>query len=672
MPIITSLSGNEFTEAAQRGGLLEKVPFVGKAIIKLVDPFVKAFDGAMDEAGIQLAIDMKARIGKNLDGSLRPLTAAERSNITAFIDEIRGLASSEKLGVSPLMRAMENFALLAPRYNRSISALLWDTVFDKGLRGTAAREALRRSLTWLTLITSAYKMVEYRYKTEEKDRTIEGMWDHVWRGIIPSSPEFFLFDIGGTMIGPGTKVRSLLKLFGDTYVTAKDDPKSLYEWSMANPFIRFGRGNASPVVSDVWDIISGHNYIGEPTGWRDGWELGFVDNLKRSGKTTLLPDIMPKWAQTALLESGGAGQRATRGAVEFFGGRAHPLRRSQLAQKIADREGLGDYEELDARVKHLIDRRVSEEMEAAGRLMYPGELGPKYKEKDDADKDLLMDLQSISEKYLRASIDSMDYAPRLARKKYNEALNERRGYLYGVKWDEEKGRTIGGLLEDLYPMDEEQEEPEPETKEHLVWRYGQTFNEAINPETGKLDFDILEKVQGKFWASLTPADGDTLLRNLRVLEGEYDSSMQNMVDAGRYAGSVRILLGGETVGYYDLEDHKMVETYIASVTGISRAIIREYLKKTIPEREAARKGRQGELIGKALDKAARNGGMLWRLRANFVNNAPKGWKQAMLEAGYRYQGKDDIEDRVFAKVKAGTSLPKRDYKMLYRNMLIGQ
>ena len=44
----------------------------------------------------------------------------------------------------------------------------------------------------------------------------------------------------------------------------------------------------------------------------------------------------------------------------------------------------------------------------------------------------------------------------------------------------------------------------------------------------------------------------------------------------------------------------------------------------------------------------------------------------MFEAGYQYMGKDEIEAKVFAMVKAGETLPKHNYKNMHRAMLIGQ
>ena len=46
------------------------------------------------------------------------------------------------------------------------------------------------------------------------------------------------------------------------------------------------------------------------------------------------------------------------------------------------------------------------------------------------------------------------------------------------------------------------------------WQYGQTFDGATIPETGKLDFETLDKLQDKFWESLTSAQTDELLRKI--------------------------------------------------------------------------------------------------------------------------------------------------------------
>jgi integrase len=62
-----------------------------------------------------------------------------------------------------------------------------------------------------------------------------------------------------------------------------------------------------------------------------------------------------------------------------------------------------------------------------------------------------------------------------------------------------------------------EQEPELGTKDDRLWQYAQTFKSAINPETGKIDFDTLDKLQDKFWESMTSAHADELLRGMSVL-----------------------------------------------------------------------------------------------------------------------------------------------------------
>ena len=131
-------------------------------------------------------------------------------------------------------------------------------------------------------------------------------------------------------------------------------------------------------------------------------------------------------------------------------------------------------------------------------------------------------------------------------------------------------------------------------------------------------------------------------------------------------------LSGQRISYYDLDQHKAVESYIVRATGANAGTVREYISKTSAERKAVRKTTEGERIGKAFDKAERKNGILWKLRQAFVTKAPSQWRQAMFEAGYSYQGKGAIEKRVFAKIRAGATLPKRNYKKQYRDALIGQ
>ena len=137
---------------------------------------------------------------------------------------------------------------------------------------------------------------------EDKDEIIEHF--------NPNSSKFFTWDVAGQNVGPGSKVRSLIKLIAQS----ADNPDELLEFSMDNPALRFLRGNLSPVIGSSIDLITGRSYIGDPT--RDGM-LSF-------SKEILAGNLLPIWVQSALLEGGNIKGRTARGLAEFFGGRAYP------------------------------------------------------------------------------------------------------------------------------------------------------------------------------------------------------------------------------------------------------------------------------------------------------------------------------------------------------------
>jgi len=301
--IITRGGATEFTEAMGRGGILRPNPKsrMGEVATsplkiagKVLEPFQRGFEGALDVAGIEMA--------KSLDHY--GTTAARINDVTSFVNNFRGVTSSSRLGVSFGTRQLETMALLAPRYNRAIAGLVFDTVHG-GLKGNLARRALAQGVGAVALVAVAISIA--RGESE----------DEILRHFRPDDPAFMTWKIGGQNIGPGTKLRSILRLFA---LSAKD-PERLLDTSvgwgkleyMKNPVMKFGRGLASPVASTSWDLVTGKDFIGDPT--RDGL-LSFTK--------TMAENVMPIWVQTVAFEGGTPLERATRGAAEFFGMRAYP------------------------------------------------------------------------------------------------------------------------------------------------------------------------------------------------------------------------------------------------------------------------------------------------------------------------------------------------------------
>ncbi len=299
--LILSKGGQtEYTEAFRTGGIMQsKAVAPAKAVL---EPFQRGFESAMDTAGIEL------RKAYNYMANT-PQKAAE---IEQFINEIRGVTSSARIGVSPSVRSLETAAFLAPRYNRATFALLSD-IANGGIRGNEARKALTALIGGVTATATAVTLARG-----------EG-WEGVKKHLDPRNPSQFLtWEIAGQRIGPGSKIRSLTVLLGKII----NKPEQTVNY--VNSFIR---GNFSPVASTGYDILMGSDYIGEPTRPGRG-SYGQITGMKEGmiglSKRVFAENLLPIWLQSTLLEGGDLEGKAVRGTAEFFGGRAYNLEQSQI------------------------------------------------------------------------------------------------------------------------------------------------------------------------------------------------------------------------------------------------------------------------------------------------------------------------------------------------------
>jgi len=513
---------------------------------------------------------------------------------------------------------------------------------------------------------------------------------------------FYTVRMGGrdfSFFGPAI---GLVRAIGTLGIGITEDPSPR---GVAKAMAAASKGLGGGVVRLVWDNVTGYGFTGDPAPigvFREDPEIGRVSDPRNLSEALdilqyvgeLAIPIAPGAVGGELFEGVKSAREGDWGRVagaglasvgEVAGVRVTRITRKEEAEELSQEKYGVPYESLTYQVQDEIDDLLTERM---GEDTYGGPKEYLHKRREKADDKLIERTQEISNEWLSGSPAGTGYHPPAARKLLNEAKAVHRRTNYGEQWSEEKGRMTGGILEQLYDRDEEKEVPEQGTREYRIWQYGQTFVDATDKQTGELDFDKLNKLQGRFWASLRyrfdPTTGrrvnevDEMLESIRLMEGDYDPRMQYLVDAGRYAGSLRLNVKGETVGYYDLENHKKVEDYIVDRTkahDVSRAAIRAYLKKGYEERKAARKSKQGERIGKVLAIASSEGGILWTLRDEFVKRAPEEWRLAMFEAGYRYQGKTGekgYEYAMFKRIRAGTPHPRLDYKRLYRGTLIGQ
>ncbi len=260
---------------------------------------------ALDVAGIE--------IKKSLQHMAT--TPEKAAQVDAFINEFRGLISTAKLGVGSVQRQVETAAILAPRYNRAIAALMFD-VFNGNLRGKLARDAFIKT-TAGTILTS----IAISIGLGERDPK------QLARHLNPADPDFLTWEIAGQRVGPGSKVRSVLRMIGQfEQAIAKGEPERLISIGMDNPGLAFIRGNLSPVVGSSLDLLSGENYIGDPTR----------QNMLQFSKEILAKNLLPLTIQSALFEGTGPMSKAVLSGGQFVGLRTIPESEWDLVVRRGD------------------------------------------------------------------------------------------------------------------------------------------------------------------------------------------------------------------------------------------------------------------------------------------------------------------------------------------------
>jgi hypothetical protein len=475
------------------------IPTAGKLYMGFLRGAQQGFEASIDIAGIELL--------KSLDH--KAVDAISTQQIDDFTNEFRGLANSSRLGTTAKQRQWESLALLAPRYNRAIVAMLAD-VGRGGLRGDEARKKLASGIAAISAMAVAFSLA----RGEDPDEIVEHF--------IPTSPKFMTWNIEGTNVGFGSKVRSLIKLSASIYTTVQQgEGDKLNDWSMDNPGFRFIRGNLSPIVSTGVDALMGRTYMGEPV-WGEGWDI--ASHAKNFTMTELLPKTMPIWAQAVLLEGGNVQQRGIKGVSEFFGGRGYPESSYQLIQGYA-KDIIGvDYEDMEPFERRLLRQHLKDVL---GPMMEErianGDKNAQYWDAlNKNDEDRIIDEEALLRQF---------YNPR----KYPQFLiggaNTLREEFARIQNQYAQNRASINETFAMYQDDVEFDSKDPH--KFIMQEWYALYDLAKYDESDVFDHDRLERLQRAFWDRKLP-DGqsykdyqDFIYRNTST--AEHPDAYQNLL-----------------------------------------------------------------------------------------------------------------------------------------------
>lgn len=257
-------------------------------------PFQRGFEAAMDYAGIEMIRALEP-LAKN---------ATDLARIDDFVNSMRGMLSSQKLGISPIQRQVETLLFLAPRYNRAVAALLV-SAFRGDITGRQALRALMQFTVGVFVATTAASLVAGNSWEETLDHLTPLKQDDT--GDWHANRNFMMWDTLDQKVGVGSKFLSLVNLVAKSAA----DPEDLLEISWKNPVFRWVRGNLSIPVGQAIDFIDGRDFMGDPT--RDGvW----------TAANHLAGAVVPV-AWRSFAEEGRVLPKFAQAGAEFFGGRAY-------------------------------------------------------------------------------------------------------------------------------------------------------------------------------------------------------------------------------------------------------------------------------------------------------------------------------------------------------------
>jgi hypothetical protein len=325
-----TMGSSEFTESMAEGGWFAALPTsigesgripeglkpataaIPSVINRSSGHFANSFETFLDAARIETWKGMRTSTG-----------TADLPELASYVNKMTGTSSSRALGV-PLSQQQFEAALpfFAPRYFRSISALMLDT-FTGGLRGSYARKAIGSMLSGVVLTHIATQ--QFLGQPVRLD---------------PSKPaEFLRSDFMGQRVGFGTKPLSLIKAFIRITKGSYNNPDGFLNWDIMeqstydeNPILSTLRYGSAPLASNMFNYMTGADALGREMP-------GFDDPAGILALAT--EQVSPFWLDAGLEVAIGAHSMSgsiVAGGTEFSGGVSFPIPIYDLYENELDKK----------------------------------------------------------------------------------------------------------------------------------------------------------------------------------------------------------------------------------------------------------------------------------------------------------------------------------------------
>ena len=486
----------ESIEALNKSGVLERLFDIVPGYSKLSGAFGDGIAATMDFAGLELR--------KGLDPLAK--NAKDGAGLDAYVNSMRGLASSQASGVGFKQRTLESALLLAPRYRRAMFSL-YTMALQGGVEGYLARKAIVNLTAGVAMTALALQGMMSAMDGDSEDEAAEKLE----RMMDPTKGDFMLFDIFNQKVGPGSKIISdakiLTKAIGYTIKQGTGDDikdwENFMKFDRDNPALKWVRAQAAAAPSEAIDIALGSNFIGEPA-FMHGESIG--DNAFIAARS-IRENIMPLWIESAFWSEGNEGLnweedakgRLTRGGSEFFGFRSWPQGPGSILRQESF-ETMGEsYDSLEPHERALLSYKLTERLNP---------LQQKQAERGTSDFALYFNRKKqIEEEFTNGLMELMMRYPNT--KEGNRdmyfAYRQLKGFKRGREYQE---------MQDIEWEEHDQEDKDP-IKKALAQTYALYDDPEIDIAPGVVDWDVWEMKNDALLKSFTPEQRTAVKRNQR-------------------------------------------------------------------------------------------------------------------------------------------------------------
>ena len=224
------------------------------------------------------------------------------ADLARMTNLMTGILSMQNLGYGATKRNLLNaIGFFSPRYTFAQFALIGHMLNPSN--AYTARQARQMMLGMIafntTFFTLAAMALGQTPAIDPRPKRLGGDGADLWT-----------VAVGGNRIGIGGLLFSPMRIMLETGGTAYDDPGALFQPDMSNPILRSYRGKAAGITGEMWSLISGRDYLGDPV-------RETPDDVYDYLKTV----VAPIWAEDIITEGGGAWPTAL---ADFHGLRGFP------------------------------------------------------------------------------------------------------------------------------------------------------------------------------------------------------------------------------------------------------------------------------------------------------------------------------------------------------------